>query len=234
MADEYQKGCKRWRDGIGENYGEGARPHEANEGENVHHEDTDADRFHAAHNHDHKSSKSHPAFHTCSILFRFPSLFCDSTLLRAKHENVPRTKADTLPLPLSSSSSRSLYVSCRIVILLARDKQMMSGVMGGVVQAVSMMNTQMDLPAMQHIAMEYEKQFGKMEMTQEVYVMLLPAAFARLTLQTPSLHFSLPLYDWPVDGSLFSSLLLLLLMCLLVWLCFGFWWDEGRPSQKES
>jgi len=44
----------------------------------------------------------------------------------------------------------------------------MSQAMAGVVGAMSTMNKQMDLPSMQKIVMEYERENGKMEMTQEM------------------------------------------------------------------
>eukprot|EP00188_Purpureofilum_apyrenoidigerum_P001809 Plantae.Rhodophyta-Purpureofilum_apyrenoidigerum.ctg20354.p1 GENE.Plantae.Rhodophyta-Purpureofilum_apyrenoidigerum.ctg20354~~Plantae.Rhodophyta-Purpureofilum_apyrenoidigerum.ctg20354.p1 ORF type:complete len:219 (+),score=68.56 Plantae.Rhodophyta-Purpureofilum_apyrenoidigerum.ctg20354:330-986(+) len=46
--------------------------------------------------------------------------------------------------------------------------QTMANVMGGVVRAMSVMNRQMDLPAMQKVVMDYEKQSNQMEMTQEM------------------------------------------------------------------
>ncbi|KAJ8906563.1 hypothetical protein NDN08_003056 [Rhodosorus marinus] len=46
--------------------------------------------------------------------------------------------------------------------------QNMANIMGGVVKAMGVMNKQMDLPSMQKVIMEYEKQSGMMDMTQEM------------------------------------------------------------------
>mmetsp|Transcript_14470 Transcript_14470/g.24942 ORF Transcript_14470/g.24942 Transcript_14470/m.24942 type:complete len:224 (+) Transcript_14470:52-723(+) len=44
----------------------------------------------------------------------------------------------------------------------------MNSALAGVVSSMAAMNTQLDLPSMQKLVMEYEKQTGKMEMTQEM------------------------------------------------------------------
>eukprot|EP00180_Rhodochaete_pulchella_P001462 Plantae.Rhodophyta-Rhodochaete_pulchella.ctg22754.p1 GENE.Plantae.Rhodophyta-Rhodochaete_pulchella.ctg22754~~Plantae.Rhodophyta-Rhodochaete_pulchella.ctg22754.p1 ORF type:complete len:224 (+),score=59.44 Plantae.Rhodophyta-Rhodochaete_pulchella.ctg22754:217-888(+) len=46
--------------------------------------------------------------------------------------------------------------------------QAMSDAMGSVVRTMTAMNQQFNLPSMQQVVMEYEKQSGKMEMTQEM------------------------------------------------------------------
>lgn len=56
----------------------------------------------------------------------------------------------------------------RDVYALEKYPQNMANIMGGVVKSMAIMNKQMDLPSMQKVIMEYEKQSEMMGMTQEM------------------------------------------------------------------
>lgn len=66
---------------------------------------------------------------------------------------------------------RTQLQSVSMQLSTMRTNEAMAGAMGNVVKIMAKMNKSMNLPATQNVLMQFEMEHGKMEMTQEMYVL---------------------------------------------------------------